>query len=81
MNAGRNHKIAVQWAQANAKLTGTDRYLWIYNGVYWIEKTPPTGAFGSFTYTEVHPDGTLEDKQTTLGTETPNGQTSDPSRT
>jgi hypothetical protein len=64
MNAGRSYTKALEQAKANSKRTGTNRYMWQYNGVFWIENDPPGGAFGSHPYTEIHPDGTHEDKQT-----------------
>lgn len=66
MNAGRSYSKALEQAKANAQRTETNRYLWRYDGVYWIEKDRPNGAFGSFTYVEVHPDGTCEDKEAML---------------
>jgi hypothetical protein len=66
MNAGRSYTKALEQAKANAARTGTNRYVWLYNEVYWIEKDRPNGAFGTFTYAEVHPDGTCEDKEATL---------------
>jgi hypothetical protein len=66
MNAGKNLGAALAQAKANAAHTNTNRYVWRYNGVYWVEKDRPNGAFGTFTYTEVRPDGTCEDKETTL---------------
>ena len=40
MNAGKNRDKAIQQAQVNANLTGTPRWVHLYNGVYWISKTP-----------------------------------------
>lgn len=60
MNVGRDHKKALEWAKANAKLTNQIHYLHIYNGVYWLGKDkvqPP--------YTEVKPNGTHNDHATT----------------
>ena len=74
MNAGRSYSGALEQAKANARLTGTNRYLWQYSGVYWVETDRPNGAFGSFTYTEVHSDGTHEDKETILEPEAGSGQ-------
>lgn len=66
MNAGRSYSKALKQAKANAKLTDTNRYLWQYAGVFWVEADRPTAAFGSCPYTEVRPDGIRKFKQSRL---------------
>jgi hypothetical protein len=65
-NAGRDRSRAYEAAKANAKMTGTDRYVTMSNGYYWISKTPPVAFFGSQEYDVVRPDGTVERKTSTL---------------
>ncbi len=40
MNAGTDYTRAKAQAQANANYTHTPRWLSMYNGVWWINKTP-----------------------------------------
>lgn len=44
MNAGRDYIKARQHAQANADRTQTLRWLHMYNGAWWISKTPVRDA-------------------------------------
>jgi hypothetical protein len=44
MNAGRNMKKAYAAAQDNADWTGEPRYVHMYNGVFWISKSPCEGS-------------------------------------
>lgn len=48
MNAGTNYTKAKRQAQANADRDGHARQLWIYNGVWWIERVG-TSARGETT--------------------------------
>lgn len=74
MNVGKNVTEAIAHARANARLAGANRYIWMYAGDYWVEQDRPNGAFGSFHYTEVHPDGTYAHKETTLEPESQDGK-------
>lgn len=44
MNAGRNYGKARKHAQVNANFVQQPRYLHLYNGVWWIDKTPCEGS-------------------------------------
>lgn len=39
MNAGTDYQKAKRHAQANADYTRTPRWIHLYNGVWWIDKT------------------------------------------
>lgn len=40
-NVGRDLGEAIRQARANARLTGHDRSVHLYNGFYWISFNPP----------------------------------------
>lgn len=44
MNAGKSYANALWKAQANANYANAPRYLHAYGGVWWISKTPVSGA-------------------------------------
>lgn len=44
MNAGRDYGKAKRQAQANADWSGEPRWLSLYNGVWWVSKTPVLDA-------------------------------------
>jgi hypothetical protein len=45
MNAGKDFERARKQAYANAKRTGTPRYLHMYGGTWWISRDPIQDAF------------------------------------
>ena len=55
MNAGHNWKNAIQHGIANAKRTGTDRYIFAYGGVFWLDTSRIKNS------TVIHPNDTIED--------------------
>ena len=59
MLALKDRKATIEWAKANARRTGTPRYIIMYGSFHHIEKTPPKGIFGSHPYLKVMPDGTV----------------------
>jgi len=40
MNAGKDKKKALEWAQENANRTEKPRYVHSYGGSYWIGRKP-----------------------------------------
>ena len=44
MNAGKDYVRALAQAQANADLTQTPRWMHLWEGVWWINKTKPIHA-------------------------------------
>lgn len=44
MNAGKIKDLAEKWAQSNADSDQKPRWLHLYNGNYWISRTPVEGA-------------------------------------
>jgi len=63
MRSGTNRTQALSLALANAKTDDKPRYVWMWDGVYWVEREPPKAAWAGTnleTVTVVNPEGTTE---------------------
>jgi hypothetical protein len=58
MYAGRKLGVAIAQARANARWTGTPRYVRDYLGNQYVERDPPSDPSVN-PYVEVSPDGTI----------------------
>lgn len=56
MNTGRSYAEALAQARANARRSGTNRYIFTYAKDQWVEESPPQNV----NYTEVFPNGTTK---------------------